>query len=232
MDPPTPTADSPAPHHLRRPAPPVRRPVPARQLDRPIVSPTRWSCWSTAASGATGTGSTSWCRSPTISRPRGYAAWNIEYRRVGDDGGGWPGTLTDVAAAVDQLAVIAAEHRARSRPGGDRRALGRRAPGALGGRPGSDPDGRPGCGSGGRPGGRDRSGPGGRPRCRRRGRARWRRSARLPRRHARRRSPTATPWRPRRCRPGPRWWPWSAAPTTSSHLRSPSTTGNPARSTS
>jgi acetyl esterase/lipase len=33
----------------------------------------------------------------------GIAAWNIEYRRVGQDGGGWPGTLEDVAAAVDRL---------------------------------------------------------------------------------------------------------------------------------
>ena len=31
---------------------------------------------------------------------RGYATWNIEYRRVGDTGGGYPGTLGDVAAAV------------------------------------------------------------------------------------------------------------------------------------
>ena len=41
---------------------------------------------------------------------RGYAAWNIEYRRIGDDGGGWPGTLTDVAAAVDELAALANDH--------------------------------------------------------------------------------------------------------------------------
>ncbi len=33
----------------------------------------------------------------------GVAAWNIEYRRVGN-GGGWPGTLDDVGAAVDALA--------------------------------------------------------------------------------------------------------------------------------
>lgn len=33
----------------------------------------------------------------------GYAAWNIEYRRVGEPGGGWPGTFTDVAAAVEWL---------------------------------------------------------------------------------------------------------------------------------
>lgn len=37
---------------------------------------------------------------------RGLAAWNIEYRRVGQDGGGWPGTFEDVAAAVDRLAGI------------------------------------------------------------------------------------------------------------------------------
>ena len=39
---------------------------------------------------------------------RGYAAWNIEYRRVGQPGGGWPGTLEDVAAAIDKLAEVAA----------------------------------------------------------------------------------------------------------------------------
>jgi acetyl esterase/lipase len=33
----------------------------------------------------------------------GYAVWNIEYRRLGEDGGGWPGTFDDVAAAVDTL---------------------------------------------------------------------------------------------------------------------------------
>jgi acetyl esterase/lipase len=37
---------------------------------------------------------------------RGVAAWNVEYRRVGQEGGGWPGTLLDVAAAVDHLAAV------------------------------------------------------------------------------------------------------------------------------
>lgn len=32
----------------------------------------------------------------------GYRCWNIEYRRVGN-GGGWPATLDDVAAAIDHL---------------------------------------------------------------------------------------------------------------------------------
>lgn len=36
---------------------------------------------------------------------RGYAVWNIEYRRVGA-GGGWPNTFADVAAAIDRLAEL------------------------------------------------------------------------------------------------------------------------------
>ena len=38
---------------------------------------------------------------------RGVATWTIEYRRLGDDGGGWPGTFRDVAAATDALREIA-----------------------------------------------------------------------------------------------------------------------------
>ena len=33
----------------------------------------------------------------------GYAVWNIEYRRVGDPGGGWPGSLDDILAAITLL---------------------------------------------------------------------------------------------------------------------------------
>jgi acetyl esterase/lipase len=36
---------------------------------------------------------------------RGWAVWNIEYRRVGN-GGGWPATFADVAAAIDLLAEL------------------------------------------------------------------------------------------------------------------------------
>ncbi|MEQ8839918.1 MAG: alpha/beta hydrolase [Acidimicrobiales bacterium] len=41
---------------------------------------------------------------------RGYATWNVEYRRVGDTGGAYPGTLLDIASAIDHLAVLADEH--------------------------------------------------------------------------------------------------------------------------
>ena len=40
---------------------------------------------------------------------RGMAAWNVEYRRLGEQGGGWPGTLLDVAAAIDHFAAVARE---------------------------------------------------------------------------------------------------------------------------
>jgi acetyl esterase/lipase len=40
---------------------------------------------------------------------RGWAAWNVEYRRLGRlSGGGYPRTLDDVAAAVDHLAELPA----------------------------------------------------------------------------------------------------------------------------
>jgi len=38
---------------------------------------------------------------------KGCATWNIEYRRVGNAGGGWPGTFEDVANAYRFLAQIA-----------------------------------------------------------------------------------------------------------------------------
>ena len=38
---------------------------------------------------------------------KGIATWNIEYRQVGDAGGGWPGTFADWAAATDQLRALA-----------------------------------------------------------------------------------------------------------------------------
>ena len=40
----------------------------------------------------------------------GLATWSIEYRRLGDPDGGWPGTFLDVANAVNHLRSIAAQH--------------------------------------------------------------------------------------------------------------------------
>jgi acetyl esterase/lipase len=37
----------------------------------------------------------------------GIATWNVEYRRLGHSGGGWPGTFLDVGAGVDHLRTLA-----------------------------------------------------------------------------------------------------------------------------
>lgn len=40
----------------------------------------------------------------------GIATWNLEYRRLGNDGGGWPGTFQDLALGADHLRVLATKH--------------------------------------------------------------------------------------------------------------------------
>jgi acetyl esterase/lipase len=37
----------------------------------------------------------------------GVATWNLEYRRVGNAGGGWPGTFQDIAQGTDFLRTLA-----------------------------------------------------------------------------------------------------------------------------
>lgn len=40
-------------------------------------------------------------------KKHGVATWSLEYRRVGNAGGGWPGTFADVAAGFDHVATLA-----------------------------------------------------------------------------------------------------------------------------
>jgi acetyl esterase/lipase len=41
----------------------------------------------------------------------GIASWNVEYRRLRQPGGGWPGTYLDVARAIDYLGQIGTQYR-------------------------------------------------------------------------------------------------------------------------
>jgi acetyl esterase/lipase len=41
---------------------------------------------------------------------QGIAVWNVEYRRVDEAGGGYPGTYQDINAALDELGAQAAHH--------------------------------------------------------------------------------------------------------------------------
>jgi acetyl esterase/lipase len=40
----------------------------------------------------------------------GIATWSLEYRRVGNAGGGWPGTLLDAAMGADYVHELAGKH--------------------------------------------------------------------------------------------------------------------------
>jgi acetyl esterase/lipase len=40
-------------------------------------------------------------------RQHGFAVWNVEFRRLGEPGGGYPGTFEDIASAVDWLRKLA-----------------------------------------------------------------------------------------------------------------------------
>ena len=41
---------------------------------------------------------------------KGIATWNVEYRRVGNPGGGWPGTFQDIRSAFRYLGQIASRY--------------------------------------------------------------------------------------------------------------------------
>src|SRR5712692_11584640 len=40
----------------------------------------------------------------------GIATWNLEYRRIGNPGGGWPGTFLDVAMGADHVRELSAKY--------------------------------------------------------------------------------------------------------------------------
>jgi acetyl esterase/lipase len=68
----------------------------------PVAVLIHGGCWSAAMDDWTGTAPLA-----DALAARGIASWNIEYRRVGNPGGGYPGTLEDVAAGVDHLRSLA-----------------------------------------------------------------------------------------------------------------------------
>ncbi|MEP9364648.1 alpha/beta fold hydrolase [Nocardioides sp. CN2-186] len=46
-----------------------------------------------------------------LTEAAGVATWNLEYRKPGQRGGGWPGTWLDIAAGIDHLGTIAEQFR-------------------------------------------------------------------------------------------------------------------------
>ena len=98
-------------HHRLPPAPTLtygEHPDQVANLHLPAADGGPWPCVVLLHGGFWRTG---WDR--TLMTPlaiglarEGVAVWNVEYRRVGQAGGGWPGTLEDVASATDRLAEV------------------------------------------------------------------------------------------------------------------------------
>lgn len=79
--------------------------VPEGKGPFPVVVLIHGGCWQNAFDYAYITRLAAW-----LTR-RGVATWTIEYRRLGDEGAGWPGTFLDVADATDALRAMAEKSR-------------------------------------------------------------------------------------------------------------------------
>src|SRR5262245_22730068 len=71
----------------------------------PVAIIVHGGCWVSAIANLQNTAALS-----DALRDAAVATWNVEYRRLGDPGGGWPNTLTDVAAAADHVRVLASKY--------------------------------------------------------------------------------------------------------------------------
>jgi acetyl esterase/lipase len=80
--------------------------LPDSQGPHPVAVIIHGGCWLSTIASVQHTSALS-----DALRRIGIATWNIEYRRVDNPGGGWPGTFLDVAHATDHLRVIAKNHR-------------------------------------------------------------------------------------------------------------------------
>lgn len=79
--------------------------IPPTQGPHPIAVLVHGGCWLAGQATLKNTAALA-----DALRDLGIATWNVEYRRVGHSGGGWPGTFQDVALAVDHLREIAGNY--------------------------------------------------------------------------------------------------------------------------
>lgn len=71
----------------------------------PVAVIIHGGCWLRGMASLAGTAPIA-----TALAARGIATWNIEYRALGDEGGGWPGSYQDWGAATDHLRGLARRH--------------------------------------------------------------------------------------------------------------------------
>lgn len=76
--------------------------LPAGKGPFPVVIVIHGGCWTKGFATRLNTGALA-----TALTAKGFATWNIDYRQIGDAGGGWPGSFQDWAAGSDHLRELA-----------------------------------------------------------------------------------------------------------------------------
>ena len=82
----------------------LRLPAGGAEGSVPVMIMIHGGCWQSEFTSTYFTRLAAWFTA------QGFATWTIEYRRIGNEGGGWPGTFLDVAAATDKLRELARDH--------------------------------------------------------------------------------------------------------------------------
>jgi acetyl esterase/lipase len=72
----------------------------------PVIVTVHGSCWRSDSTSTTAR----YRPHAKFLSDHGVATWNIGHRRVGHEGGGWPGTFLDLGSALDYLDVISKSH--------------------------------------------------------------------------------------------------------------------------
>jgi len=80
--------------------------VPGGAGPHPVAVLIHGGCWKAAYAQAAELG-----QMGDALKANGIASWNIEYRRLGHPGGGWPGTYLDVGRGIDHLRTLAPQHK-------------------------------------------------------------------------------------------------------------------------
>jgi acetyl esterase/lipase len=78
----------------------------------PVVMLVHGGCWADRLKGLDPRATTMELLRPMAAAlaASGIATWNVEYRRNGNPGGGWPGSFEDLSLATDYLRGLAATH--------------------------------------------------------------------------------------------------------------------------
>ena len=86
--------------------------LPSGKGPYPVVILVHGGCWANQLQGLDPRATTMDLLRPMAAAltSAGMATWNVEYRRNGNAGGGWPGTFQDLSSATDFLRSIAAKY--------------------------------------------------------------------------------------------------------------------------